>query len=218
MNYKKHYSLLIERAKSRVLSGYTEKHHIIPRCMGGNNSKSNLVVLTPEEHYVAHQLLVKMYPELDSLVYAANKMTVSSKTVKRSNKRYGWLKRRYQRVCKKRVGTKNPSYSSRWYTNFTLKNCVKVYPADFKYYELNGYINKRVLDFSLYNEHGEKHKKDTLYHPSPFRKLSKDQVLDIFHSETSLNKLSKLYNVDRKTIRNIKNKKSYTDITKDLAG
>lgn len=115
MNYKKHYDLLIERAKTRQLTSYIERHHIVPRCMGGTNEKSNLVELTPEEHYVAHQLLVKMYPENDSLVYAANKMTVSSKTAKRNNKRYGWLKRRYQNVCKKRVGNKNPSYGRSWY-------------------------------------------------------------------------------------------------------
>jgi hypothetical protein len=123
MNYKKHYDLLIERARTRQLTGYFERHHIVPRCIGGTDKKSNLVELTPEEHYVAHQLLVKMYPENDSLVYAANKMTVSSKTVKRNNKRYGWLKRRYQSVCKKRIGKKNPSYGRNWYHNpETLEN------------------------------------------------------------------------------------------------
>jgi hypothetical protein len=123
MDYKKHYDLLIERAKTRQLTGYVERHHIVPRCVGGTDEKSNLVELTPEEHYVAHQLLVKMYPENDSLVYAANKMTVSSKTVKRNNKRYGWLKRRYQSVCKKRVGKKNASYGRSWYHDpVTLEN------------------------------------------------------------------------------------------------
>ena len=123
MNYKKHYDLLIERAKTRQLTGYVERHHIVPRCIGGTDEKSNLVKLTPEEHYVAHQLLVKIYPENDSLVYAANKMTVSSKTVKRNNKRYGWLKKHYQSVCKKRIGDKNPSYGRSWYHDpKTLEN------------------------------------------------------------------------------------------------
>ena len=218
MDYKKHYDLLIKRAKTRQLSCYIERHHIVPKCMGGTDDKSNLVELTPEEHYVAHQLLVKMYPDVDGLVYAASKMTVSSKTVLRNNKLYGWLRRRYQSVCKKRVGEKNSSYGNRWYTNFTLKKCVKVTPTDFKYYESNGYVKQRVLDFSLYDDYGNKNKEDKEYHPSTFRKLLKDEVVDIFYSEKSQNKLSKLYNVDRSTIRNIKNKKNYTDITKDLAG
>jgi len=59
MNYKKHYNILMDRAKNRELKGYTEKHHIVPKCVGGNDDASNIVVLTPEEHYVAHQLLLK---------------------------------------------------------------------------------------------------------------------------------------------------------------
>lgn len=123
MDYKRHYDLLIERAKSRQPTGYVEKHHIVPRCIGGTDETSNLVKLTPEEHYVAHQLLVKMYPDNDLLVYAANKMTISSKNTKRNNRRYGWLKRRYQSVCKKRVGKKNSSYGRSWYHDpITLEN------------------------------------------------------------------------------------------------
>ena len=55
MNYLKHYNLLIDRGISRTnLCGYVEKHHIIPTCMGGADVSSNLVNLTPEEHYLAH--------------------------------------------------------------------------------------------------------------------------------------------------------------------
>lgn len=115
MDYKKHYNLLIERSKTRQLTGYIERHHVVPRCIGGTDEKSNLVELTPEEHYVAHQLLVKIYPESASLVYAARMLTVQNKMQKRNNKQYGWLKRRYQRICKKRLGDKNPSYGRSWY-------------------------------------------------------------------------------------------------------
>jgi hypothetical protein len=61
--------------------------------MGGNNSKDNLVYLTAEEHYVAHQLLVKIYPDNHKLIYAANMMCTNSPTGKRSNKLYGWLRK-----------------------------------------------------------------------------------------------------------------------------
>jgi len=40
---------------------YTEKHHIIPRCLGGDNSASNLVSLSAREHFIIHKILTKMY-------------------------------------------------------------------------------------------------------------------------------------------------------------
>ena len=95
MNYKKHYNLLVERAKTRVIEGYTEKHHIIPKCMGGTDDASNLVKLTAEEHYVAHLLLVKMYPNKGKLIYAANMMTVDAHGGRSSNKRYKWVKEKW---------------------------------------------------------------------------------------------------------------------------
>ncbi len=95
MNYKKHYELLIYRAKNRLLEGYSENHHIIPKCIGGTNKKENLVKLTPEEHYVAHQLLIKIYPNESKLIYAAKMMTVGNM---RNNKLYGWLRKKFSIV------------------------------------------------------------------------------------------------------------------------
>jgi hypothetical protein len=114
MNYTKHYTALIERAKIRTISTYTEQHHVIPRCMGGTDDTSNLVALTPEEHYVAHQLLVKMHPGNSKLIFAANMMTVS-RPGRQNNKCYGWLKRKYLSECRKRTGKNNPSYGKLWY-------------------------------------------------------------------------------------------------------
>lgn len=103
MNYKKIYDSIIDRAKNREFCGYTEKHHIIPRCMGGGDEESNLVRLTPEEHYVCHQLLVKLYPGNVKLVYAIQAMSMSGPTKARSNKVYAWLKKRY--IKSKLTGT-----------------------------------------------------------------------------------------------------------------
>jgi hypothetical protein len=96
MNYKKIYDSIIDRAKIRNLEEYSELHHIIPKCIGGNNSKNNLVKLTPEEHYVAHQLLVKIYPNNNGLIKAALMMTVFNDNHRRvNNKLFGWLRRKY---------------------------------------------------------------------------------------------------------------------------
>ena len=62
MNYKLIYDNLINRAKCRKITCYTENHHIIPKCIGGTNDKENLVRLTAQEHFLAHKLLVEVYP------------------------------------------------------------------------------------------------------------------------------------------------------------
>lgn len=92
MNYQAHYNRLIERARLRPLpDGHIERHHVIPRCMGGNDDQVNLVNLTPEEHYVAHQLLVKIYPDNSKLIVSAMIMTTGGS---RTNKLYGWIRRK----------------------------------------------------------------------------------------------------------------------------
>jgi hypothetical protein len=60
--YTKCYYSIIERAKSRDLPKeiYTERHHIIPRSLGGSNNLDNLVKLTAKEHRLAHILLPRM--------------------------------------------------------------------------------------------------------------------------------------------------------------
>jgi hypothetical protein len=103
MNYSKHYDLLIDRAKPRVFDGYTERHHIIPKCLGGNGKKDNIVRLTPEEHFVAHQLLVKMYPDNRYLILAVKMMTVSGGKVIRNNKMFGWLRKKFSEAMKSQV-------------------------------------------------------------------------------------------------------------------
>jgi len=124
MDYQKHYNALIRRSMDRRLEGYFERHHVVPRCVGGDDSEENLVYLTAEEHYLAHQLLIKIYPKEHKLLYAARMMTVDSPTTKRGgNKLYGWLKRKYQNEAKKRTGERNPSYGKRWfYDPVTLRN------------------------------------------------------------------------------------------------
>lgn len=103
MNYQKIYDKLMTRSIGRVLDQYTEKHHVIPKCVGGTNDQSNLVNLTPEEHFLAHQLLCKIYPDNSSLSYAANMMCVDANGLRVNNKRFGWLRRHLQVHQKKRI-------------------------------------------------------------------------------------------------------------------
>ena len=99
----------MERASNRVLSGYIERHHIQPRCLGGLDDTSNIALLTPEEHYLAHQLLCKIYPTHKGLIASAMFLTSNSVNRKSSNKLYGWLKRRFSERMK---GKNHPFNSS----------------------------------------------------------------------------------------------------------
>lgn len=90
MNYIQIYTRLMERSTTRTLGCYTERHHIHPKCMGGVNEPHNIAILTPEEHFIAHQLLVKIYPHNKELIFAANKgrVTINVKVSYYSSNKY----------------------------------------------------------------------------------------------------------------------------------
>ena len=67
MNYEKIYHSIIEKAKTRILTEYFEEHHIIPKSLGGNNSKENKAILTAREHFVCHWLLWKFSKGKDKI-------------------------------------------------------------------------------------------------------------------------------------------------------
>ena len=70
--YTTWYNSLINTAKDRIITGYTEKHHIIPRSLGGGNDNTNLIRLTGREHFICHLLLPKMTSGTDrkKMIYA----------------------------------------------------------------------------------------------------------------------------------------------------
>lgn len=63
MDYHRIYREFIKDRREREpgLSGYTERHHILPRSLGGGDEPENLIRLTAEDHYFAHLLLAKMH-------------------------------------------------------------------------------------------------------------------------------------------------------------
>lgn len=63
-------NILITRGRFACGDKYHESHHIIPRCMGGNNDEENLIDLFAKEHFEAHRLLALENPDNDKLVYA----------------------------------------------------------------------------------------------------------------------------------------------------
>jgi len=70
MNYKKIYNSLLESRKINFSEEVGEMHHIVPKCLGGDDNIDNLVKLTFREHLLAHRLLSKIYPSHPGLNYA----------------------------------------------------------------------------------------------------------------------------------------------------
>lgn len=85
--YTIYYYNIIYRAQSRdgLPSDYFEKHHIIPKALGGTNNLDNLVKLTAREHFICHLLLVKMLNGRykHKMAFALNRMLVTSTKHKR---------------------------------------------------------------------------------------------------------------------------------------
>ena len=73
--------------------------------MGGLDTKDNLVDLTPEEHFLCHQLLVKIYQGTEyysSLVFSVKMMTIPPNSNQQRDcsklKMFGWLRREYSKA------------------------------------------------------------------------------------------------------------------------
>lgn len=126
MNYRKIYDSLIERSRTRLpLTGYVERHHITPRCLGGSNDSCNIAILTPEEHFVAHILLVKLYPDNLGLITAVSRMC--NGRGRRNRKLYGWLKRKHSKLHSENTkGRMNPNYHMTFITDGNSVARVKV--------------------------------------------------------------------------------------------
>jgi hypothetical protein len=78
MNYLKIYDSLIKNAKlqnrKKHQGIYYENHHIVPRSLGGSDSKENLVLLTAKEHFISHKLLLFISPNNESIIRAFHMM------------------------------------------------------------------------------------------------------------------------------------------------
>lgn len=111
MNYERIYNQIIKRAKNRILVGYKETHHIIPRCMGGTNEKDNLVDLTAREHFICHLLLTRIHPTHKGLRLAIWNMCNTKRSYqgryKPNGRLYEMIRTEYREHIK---GENHPSY------------------------------------------------------------------------------------------------------------
>tara|TARA_R110000744_G_scaffold51511_3_gene110872 strand:- start:2313 stop:3116 length:804 start_codon:yes stop_codon:yes gene_type:complete len=106
MDYSKVYDNFITSRKGAAVNGYSEKHHILPRSMGGSDCSSNIIKLTAREHFFSHLLLAKIY---GGKMWAA--LSFMSRSGTKSSKKYKCNSRQYQLAKVKDAEWKSKIYS-----------------------------------------------------------------------------------------------------------
>lgn len=154
MNYQAHYDRLIDRARSRTLSGYVERHHVIPKCLKGSDKAENKVTLTAEEHFIAHLLLVKINPGNHRIVYAASAMTADAHGGRSSNKRYSWLRKRFAEASR----AMNTGKSQTAETRAKKSAATKGIPKSKDHNEKNRISHIGAKNIRFGTHHSEEHK------------------------------------------------------------
>lgn len=159
------YNKIIEKRKlNPVIEGYKEKHHIIPKSLGGSNDKSNLIYLTAKEHYICHLLLVRI-TQNDKIAY--KKMLCALFKLGNCNRHYNSntykiYREEYIKNCcighHNQDGEKNSAWGKHWMSNIELKISKMIKPELIDQYLQEGWIfgNKVWLN----NEKKQKQRKE----------------------------------------------------------
>jgi len=128
--YTKWYFSIIENAKLKNnKTGYMERHHIIPKSFGGNNTKNNLVCLTAKEHFVCHLLLTKMtngenrYKMLHAFMLMKGQNDQQQRYI--NSKMFQLIKKEFgEMIRNKKIGTKQTQE-----TKNKIRNAIKGKPS-----------------------------------------------------------------------------------------
>lgn len=215
MNYQKIYLNIIEFRKNNPLelSCYGERHHIIPKCLGGTNVKNNIIRLSAREHFICHALLAEMYPpdteEWYKMNHAFKMMKCNSTDQQRYfNSRLYDLKRsdfrKIMSVCQ--TGSSNSQKDRIWIHSKIQKISIKIHKDDIEKYLELGFERGRVMNFDLIDKIKSKPKK--LKQPKPVAVKTEKVYLSLDGIEFNTYKIKCLNKVFNMSIE------SSTDILK----
>lgn len=108
-------NILNTRGRFACGDEYHERHHIIPKCMGGANNEENLIDLFAREHFIAHKLLAQENLDNNALIYAWWCMINASNSNKRdceiTAEEYEYARKHYSAVKSiEMMGVKHPMF------------------------------------------------------------------------------------------------------------
>jgi hypothetical protein len=154
--YTKWYYNIISSAKANHTKDvYTERHHIIPRSLGGSDDGDNLVDLTAKQHFICHLLLTKMFEvgsfEYYKMIHAFCMMDWcygNSNMFRYTSKVYEAQRREFSEyMSMKQTGSGNNQFGTRWVYNEDLKLCKKILKDE----EITeGWLQGRILNWDVY--------------------------------------------------------------------
>lgn len=180
--YSRIYFAIIEHARTNTLDGYVEKHHIIPRCLGGTDISSNLVDLTPRQHFICHFLLPKMVSDNNHYMKLLNACMMMSSNpngnARYMNSRlYAYYRTKFSiEQSKRQHGVNNTNYGKRTIINIETYETKQIMASDnIKNYPGWIYGRGKTAIYKIFPE--LKPKKRSKYLDEYERKFAKSQLL-----------------------------------------
>lgn len=216
MNYQRIYDQIIDRAKQRKLEGYKERHHIIPKCMGGSNKEDNLIELTAREHFICHWILCRIYPENKKLAHAfwfmskQNSPTqqrdyiVSSRTYAEAVSNLKFTEEHKENIRKTRVGKKTIVHPGTKEIKYVLAKDLQIWID--RGWENTNYTKGRLFSESHRSKIGANTGKRLTGRTGSQAQAAKGPYTVVFesgekHTAGSYPELSKLTNISYSTLQ-----------------
>lgn len=151
MNYKEFIDEILKtRGRFNCGEEYCERHHIVPKCLGGTDEKDNLIDLFAREHFVSHKLLALENPDNKGLQYAWWMMAHG--VVNEEQDRYECTQLEYEEA-RKNIHEKCSGINAYWYgKTFSLETKHKMSEARKNFVFSEG-TRKKISE----SKQGEKH-------------------------------------------------------------
>lgn len=168
MSYKEFIQNILD-TRGRFACGdeYHERHHIVPKCIGGLDIESNLIDLYAKEHFIAHKLLATENPDNDKLICAWWNMCQCKGS---SQKRMIVTEEEYEEARLKYIqsfsGDKNPS----------ARSVIRLVDQKIYHTVQDCRVDNNLSSFTIYNR--LKQRRDFMYY-SEWLAMSDEERLNV---------------------------------------
>jgi hypothetical protein len=144
MNYLKIYNQFIKNRKLKDPIRYVEKHHIVPKSLGGLDDESNIIKLSASDHLFTHGLLARVYK--GKMIFALKRMLYGQQkryTSKSERSHYEFVKSNLKHSIESK------SKMSKAHSGKKLSNVTKRKISDFQKDKIFTDETKRKISQSL---------------------------------------------------------------------